>query len=84
MTMPEDQITFRTNPRIKAAIAELVRQKSYRNTSDFVNHAILLTFQLERIQIEGQPVGPDPVADFFDSLKGREILREVILAARES
>ncbi len=82
--MPADQITFRTDPRIKARIAALVATGEYRNLSEFINHAILLTFQLERIQIEGQPVGPDPVADFFDSLKGREILREVILAARES
>ena len=81
--MPPGQITFRTDPRIKARIAELVASGEFRNMSEFLNHAILLTFQVERIQIEGQPIGPDPVAVFFDSVKGREILREVILAARE-
>lgn len=81
--MPPGQITFRTDPRIKARIAELVASGEFRNMSEFLNHAILLTFQVERIQVEGEPIGPDPVAVFFDSVKGREILREVILAARE-
>lgn len=81
--MPPGQITFRTDPRIKARIAELVASGEFRNMSEFLNHAILLTFQVERIHLEGQPIGPDPVAVFFDSVKGREILREVILAARE-
>lgn len=84
MTMPEDQITFRTNPRIKAAIAELVRQKSYRNTSDFVNHAILLTFQLEQIPIDGELIGPEPMVTFFESPRGRALLRELIREVRES
>jgi len=81
--MPDDQITFRTNPRIKAAIAELVRQNYYRNTSDFVNHAILLTFQLEQVPIDGDVIGPEPMVTFFESPRGRALLKELIREVRE-
>ena len=82
-TRTEPTATICTNPRIKAAIAELVRQKAYRNTSDFVNHAILLTFQLEQIPIDGELIGPEPIVTFFESPRGRALLKELIREVRE-
>jgi len=81
--MPEDQITFRTDPAIKARIAELVAGKEYRNISDFMNQAILLKFQFEQITLNGRLVGPNPMEGFFDSPHGREIIREILLESRE-
>lgn len=81
--MPEDQITFRTDPAIKARIAELVAAKEYRNLSEFVNQAILLKFQLEQITLDGRLITPSPIEAFFDSPNGRELLREILLEARE-
>jgi hypothetical protein len=81
--MPEDQITFRTDPRIKARIAELVNAREYRNLSDFVNQAILLKFQLERIPLDGELVGHDPMITFFESPRGRALLRELLREVRE-
>jgi Arc/MetJ-type ribon-helix-helix transcriptional regulator len=81
--MPDNQITFRTDPRVKARIAELVGQGEYRNTSEFMNQAILLKFQVERVLLDGEPVGPDPIAEFLQSVRGRELLRELLREARE-
>jgi len=81
--MPEDQITFRTDPEIKARIAELVAEKEYRNLSDFVNQAILLKFQVDQITLNGRLITPSPIEAFFDSPRGREVLMEIILEARE-
>lgn len=76
--MPEDQITFRTDPRIKAAIAELVAQGEYRNMSDFMNDALLLMFHIKYFLIDGMPVGPEPLAAIFESPRGRARLRELL------
>jgi Arc/MetJ-type ribon-helix-helix transcriptional regulator len=81
--MPDNQITFRTDPRIKARINELVRQGEYRNRSEFINQALLLKFQVERILLDGEPVGPDPVASFFYSEQGRALVRELLDEVRE-
>lgn len=82
--MPENQITFRTDPKVKTRIAELVAQGEFRNTSEFMNQAILLKFQVERILLDGKPLGPDPIAAFLQSVRGRELLRELLREARES
>lgn len=81
--MPDNQITFRTDPRIKARLNELVRQGEFRNRSEFINQAILLKFQVERILLDGEHVGPDPIAEFLLSDRGRDLLRELIREARE-
>lgn len=81
--MPDNQITFRTDPRVKARIAELVRLGEFRNTSEFMNQAIFLKFQVERILLDGELVGADPIAEFLFSDRGRELLRELIREARE-
>ncbi|MEN6343045.1 MAG: hypothetical protein ABFC89_10875 [Methanospirillum sp.] len=82
--MPEDQITFRTDRRIKATITELVRQNYCRNISDFMNQAILLKLQLEQIPIGGELVGPEPMVTFFESPRGRALIKELIREVKES
>lgn len=82
--MPEDQITFRTDRRIKATINELVRQNYCRNISDFMNQAILLKLQLEQIPIDGELVGPEPMVTFFESPRGRALIKELIHELKES
>ena len=82
--MTEDQITFRTDRRIKATIAELVRQNYCRNISDFMNQAILLKLQLEQIPIDGEQVGPEPMVTFFESPRGRALIKELIREVKES
>jgi len=81
--MTEDQITFRTDPRMKARIEELVRDRQYRNKSDFINQALLLKFQVERIALDGDFVGPDPMQAFLESPRGRTLLRELLREVRE-
>lgn len=76
--MPVDRIAFRTDPRIKARIEELVQQGDCRNVSEFVNQALRLKFVVERIPIEFEPAAPGLLEEFFDSPPGRRILREVI------
>ena len=80
--MTEGQITFRTDPRIKARIRELVAEGEFRNVGDFITHAILLTFALERIPVDGRLLEPDPIAEFFDSEVGRRVLYEALWKAR--
>lgn len=76
--MPGNQFTFRTDPRLKARIQELVAEGKYRNVGDFVNHAILVTFALERIPVDGRLLEPDPIPGYFGSFGGRQLLREVM------
>lgn len=76
--MTEGQITFRTDPRIKARIRELVAEGEFRNVSDFVNQAILQRCALERIPIDGRLLAFDPIAEYFGSNGGRRLLRETI------
>jgi len=76
--MTEGQITFRTDPRVKARIRELVAEGKHRNVGDFITHAILLTFALERIPVDGRLLEPDPIAEYFGSFGGRQLLREVM------
>ncbi len=77
--MPDDQITFRTDPRIKARIRELVQRGDYRNTSEFMNQALRL-----KLRTEGVHTGFEPamirreLAAFLDSPEGRRILQEAI------
>ena len=82
--MTEDQITFRTDRRIKATINELVRQNYCRNISDFMNQAVLLKLQLEQIPIDGEQVGPEPMVTFFESPRGRALIKELIREVKES
>jgi len=81
--MPDDQITFRTDPRIKERIAGLVQEKRYPSLSEFVNQAILLKFQVEQIAVDGISSGPDPMIAYFESSRGRALLREILREARE-
>lgn len=81
--MPSDQITFRTDPRIKARIEEVVRQGGYRNVTDFVNRALLLMLEMERARLEHGPATRALLEVFFDSPPGRRILQEVIRGERE-
>ncbi|MEN6518681.1 MAG: ribbon-helix-helix protein, CopG family [Methanospirillum sp.] len=76
--MTEGQITFRLDQALKARIRELVDEGEYRNVSDFVNRAVLLMFAFERIPIEGRLLGRDPLAEFFSSYKGRQLLHETV------
>lgn len=76
--MTEGQITFRLDQALKARIRELVDEGEYRNVSDFVNRAVLLMFAFERIPIEGRLLGCDPLAEYFSSYKGRQLLRETV------
>ena len=82
--MTEDQITFRTDRRIKATINELVRQNYCRNISDFMNQAVLLKLQLEQIPIAGELVGPEPMVTFFESPRGRALIKELIREVKET
>ncbi len=79
--MPADQITFRTDPRIKARIEELVKRGDYRNVTDFVNQALRLMLEVERMPPERGPTQGQLEA-FFDSPPGRGILQEVICGPR--
>ena len=79
--MLEDQITFRTHPRLKARIRELVTEGEFRTVSDFMNLAILQKFEFDRVPVNGELIGPDPLDRFFDSPRGREGLREAVLEA---
>ncbi|MEN6519338.1 MAG: hypothetical protein ABFC38_14385 [Methanospirillum sp.] len=82
--MPEDQITFRTDPRLKSRIADLVERGEYKTMSDFLNQAILQKFHLDLVPIEGEPPSTDPMVVFFESPRGRALLAEIVRAARES
>lgn len=76
--MLEDQITFRTDPRLKARIRELVAAGEFRSVSDFVTQAILLKFAFERIPIDGRLLAHDPLAEYFSSYDGRRLLRDTV------
>ncbi len=82
--MPENQITFRTDPRFKARIAELVEQKEYKNLSEFMNEAIMLKFEADGVEIKGGFPRSKPLVSFFESPRGRALLRELLREARES
>jgi hypothetical protein len=81
--MPSDQITFRLDPRVRAAITELIRRGEYRNLSEFITQAILMKCQVERVPIEGELLGPDPFFAFLESPRGRALLRELLREIRE-
>ena len=76
--MPGSQISFRIDPRVKALIRELVASGEYRTVSDFMNEAVLLTFAFERIPVGGELIAYDPIAEFFGSYGGRQLLRELM------
>jgi|GEM_PF-575850 Arc/MetJ-type ribon-helix-helix transcriptional regulator len=80
--MPEDRITFTIDPRLTARIQELVPEGTFGNVSDFMHHAIRLTFALERIPVDGRLLEPDPITEFFDSEAGRRVLYEALRKAR--
>ncbi len=62
MIVLEEQITYRIHPHMKAAIAELVAQGMYRNTSAFMQEAVRLKFRLRTgIAVKGEWCkSPDP------------------------
>ncbi len=72
------QITFRLDQALKERICELVDAGEYVTVSDFVTRAVLLMFAFERIPIEGQLLGCDPLAEYFSSYVGRQLLRETV------
>jgi len=73
-----DTMTVQVDPALRAAIDDLVREGEYESEEQFVNHAILLKFQFDQIPVDGRPIGPNPMDAFFDSPKGREIIREIL------
>ena len=79
--MIEGQIAFRLEPDLKARIRELVAAGEFRTVSDFVNQAVLLKFEFDRIPINGRMIGDDPLGRFFDSPRGRQRLHETMLEA---
>lgn len=48
-----------------------------------MNQAILLKLQLEQIPIDGELIGPEPIVTFFESPRGRALLKELIREVRE-
>jgi len=81
--MPDDQITFRTDPAVKTAIAALVADGEWRTVSEYVNHAILLWFHMKSITLNGRAVGPWPLERVVDSPRGRENVRRILFDERE-
>lgn len=80
--MLDNQISFRLDPRVKARIQDLVAEGEFRNVSDFVNQAILVTFAFERIPVDGRLLARDPIAEYFRSYDGRRLLRETMREVR--
>ena len=79
--MIEGQITFRLDPHLKARIRELVAAGEFRSVSDFMNQAVLLKFEFDRIPVNGRTIGEGPLDRYFDSPRGRQQLRELVLEA---
>lgn len=82
--MTDDEIAFRLDPRLRAAVEDLVAQGAYESIEAFMNEAVRLKFQVDRILVDGEPIGPDPMIAFFESPRGRALLRELLREARET
>lgn len=76
--MIADQVTFRLDPDLKGQIREQVASGEYRTVSDFMNQAILLKFEFDRIPVRGRMIGGDPIDRYFDSPRGRQRLRDAV------
>ncbi|HIH02625.1 MAG TPA: hypothetical protein HA263_01830 [Methanoregulaceae archaeon] len=76
--MTEEQITARIDPRFNAAIEDLVRRGEYGSVDQFVDRAIRLRLQLDQAPVDGEQPGPHPFIAFFESPRGRALLRELM------
>ena len=76
--MSTDTITIRLPPEVKAAVVGLVMRGSYRSISEFVVEAVLLNLDLEGVPVVEALAPPDPIAAYFASPRGEEVLRNVI------
>ena len=65
-----------------ARIGELVTEGEYRSVSEFVNEAIVMKFEVERIAVDGGLPGPEPFTRFLASPRGRRYLRDVLRALK--
>jgi len=79
--MIEGPITFRLDPHLKARIRGLVAAGEFRTVSDFMNQAVLLKFEFERIPVNSRAIGGDPLDRYFDSPRGRKRLRDAVQEA---
>ena len=50
----------------------------YGSVNDFVNQVILLKFPMDLVPIDGLQPGPDPLVVFFESPRGKALLRKLI------
>ncbi|MEN6341751.1 MAG: hypothetical protein ABFC89_04240 [Methanospirillum sp.] len=80
--MTDDTMTVRVDPAVRAAIDDLVRRGEYESVDEFLNRAVLTFLRLEEIDVEGVPAGPHPFVVFFESPRGRALLREIVHEAR--
>jgi hypothetical protein len=60
-----------------------VADGEYGSISDFVNQAIQLKMQVERIAVDGELPGPEPWVVYFEKGGGRALIRELIREAGE-
>ncbi len=68
--MPGDRIALRTEPRIEAANAGPASRGEFGSTGGFVNDAVLVEFQRDRVLLDGTPIGPESLADIDESPGG--------------
>lgn len=76
--MSSDTVTIRTGTEIKAVMARLVEEGTYRSITEFVVEAILLKLDLEGIAVEVGAPPPDLVAASFASPRGRALIGALV------
>lgn len=69
--MQDDTLTVGIDPRFLARIADLVEQGEYGSVDEFMNEAV-------RLRLE-----QDPLEAFFESPRGRELLRQLVREERD-
>lgn len=75
--MASDQLNIRLDPRIRAAVERAMSEKGYPSISSYVVAALLLQLELDEVPVEGFET-PNPILLYFESDRGKEVLREVM------